>query len=264
MSFDNISQKTTYYFVAVQLNGRMEYIMTNYYNGYKVNDDKKNLSILSFLKYLLKYWYIILLSAIIATSVAYVYTEFFMTPAYSSTAKLYISNKNSENITTTDFSISSQLGKDYMELMGDYVILEPVSKAIDGKYSASQIKSFLKTYNPTETRFLEVTITCPDPKDAKELVDLVCQISQDMFIEVLNADRVTIVSEGRVPNSPSSPNLFNNLITGCMAGLVCSVGLIFLVYILNDTIKHADDIEKALDLNVLATIPFSSNAKSYY
>lgn len=235
-----------------------------YYNGYKVNDDKKNISILSFLKHLLKYWYIIILAVIISTSGSYVYTKFFVSPTYSSTAKLYISNKHSDNITTTDFSISNQLGKDYMELMDDYIILEPVSEAINGKYSAGQIKSFLYIYNPTDTRFLEVTVTSPNPQDSKEIVDLICKISQGMFIEVLNADRVTIVREGRVPSAPSSPNLFNNLVTGAMAGLVFSVGIIFLVFILNDTIKHAEDIEKSLDLNVLATIPFSSNAKSYY
>lgn len=238
--------------------------MTNYYNGYRVHGEEKNISIINFLKYLLKYWYVIIMITAFASGVAYIYTTFFVTPNYRSSAKLYILTRQSENITTSDFSVSNALGMDYMELMNDFTILEPVSKAIDNKYSASQIKSFLHIENPESTRFLEVTITCPDPEDAKEIVDLVCEISQEKFIEVLNADKVTIVRKGRLPVSPSTPNLFKNVVIGSMGGLAVSVALLFLLFTLNDTIKYAEDVEKALDLNVLASIPYSSNAKTYY
>lgn len=238
--------------------------MTNYYNGYRVHGEEKNISIINFLKYLLKYWYVIIIISAFASGVAYVYTTFFMTPTYSSTSKLYIGAKKSENISTSDFAVSSALGKDYMELMNDDTILEPVSKAINGKYSSGQIKSFLRLNNPEGTRFLEVTITCPDPEYAKEIVDLVCEISQEKFIEVLEVDRVSIIRKGKVPQHPSSPNLSKNITIGGLGGAVCSAGLIFLLFILNDTIKYAEDVEKALDLNVLATIPYSSNAKTYY
>lgn len=238
--------------------------MTNYYNGYRVHGEEKNISIINFLKHILKYWYIILSATLLATTIAYIYTTFFVTPMYRSTAKLYILTRQSENITTSDFSVSNALGKDYMELIDDVIILEPVSDAIGGKYSAGQIKSFLSINNPENTRFLEITITSPNPKDSQKMVNLVCKISQEVFVDVLNADKVTIVREGRIAQSPSSPNLFKNLVIGGMIGALCSVAVIFLLFTLNDTIKFAEDVEKALDLNVLATIPFSSNSKSYY
>ena len=238
--------------------------MTNYYYGKRVQSQEKHATIISFLKHLLKYWYVIILIASLAVGAAYVYTTYFMIPTYRSTAKIYILNKQSENITTTDLSVSDLLSKDYMELMKDDVILEPVATALNHKYSSAQLRSFISVSNPEKTRFLVVTATCPNPEDAKVIVDSVCEISQDVFVEILNADRVNIISKGKIPHQPSSPNLFNNLIVGGMGGAALAVGIIFIIFLLNDTIKYAEDIERALDLNVLATIPHSQNSKTYY
>ncbi len=238
--------------------------MTNYYYGKRVQSQEKHATIINFLKHLLKYWYVIILIASLAVGAAYVYTTYFMTPTYRSTAKLYILNKQTENITTTELTISNLLSKDYMELIEDDVILEPVATALNHKYSSSQLRSFLSISNPENTRFLVVTATCPNPEDAKEIVDSVCEISQEIFVEILNADRVNIISKGKIPHYPSSPNLFNNLLVGGMGGAALAVGIIFIIFLLNDTIKYAEDVERALDLNVLATIPYSQSSKTYY
>jgi capsular polysaccharide biosynthesis protein len=49
---------------------------------------------------------------------------------------------------------------------------------------------------------------------------------------------------------------------GGVAGIVLVVAILVLMYMLDDTIKTAEDVENYLDLNVLASIPLEEGTKN--
>jgi succinoglycan biosynthesis transport protein ExoP len=54
---------------------------------------------------------------------------------------------------------------------------------------------------------------------------------------------------------PSSPKVFLNMLLGTLAGLVLGIGLAFFLEYLDTSVKTMDDVEKFLELPVLAVVP---------
>ena len=64
-----------------------------------------------------------------------------------------------------------------------------------------------------------------------------------------------IIEEGQVPTQKSSPSNTRNAALGALLGLVLTCGITAMQMILNDTIQTEEDVERYLDLTVLASVP---------
>lgn len=206
-------------------------------------------------------WYILIVLLVVCILAAVIYSNFIATPMYDSTGKLYIMKKQSENISSSDLSVSLYLTKDYEELIVDKAVLDEVSDALDNKYSYAQLKSAVTVTNPENTRFLEITVKTPDAVDSKKIVDSICEVSQEKIVELLGIDQVTIIRKGDIASEPSSPNISGIIIKSIFAAFIAFAGIVVLICFLNDKINGPEDIEKYLDISVLGNIPYNQNKK---
>jgi non-specific protein-tyrosine kinase len=74
---------------------------------------------------------------------------------------------------------------------------------------------------------------------------------------------LNIIEGATVPSTPFSPNTKMNVLLAAVVGLVLAVGGIFVIEYLDDTVKGADDIVKALDSPVLGKIGRISGGIDY-
>ncbi len=220
---------------------------------------KKNINLAEFFFECSKRWYIIVTVTFLCFIITFLYSSFFATPMYDSTAKLYIINKQSENINSSDFSISTYLTSDFADIIVDNVVLDEVADELDNKYSTSQIRSFLSIDTPDNTRIIEILVRSPNAEDSKQIADSICNISESTLVEIMGLDRVQIIRKGTLARKPSVPNTGNNVFLGIMMGFVISLFIVLFVYITDNKISSAKDVEKYLELNVLATIPYNQN-----
>ena len=77
----------------------------------------------------------------------------------------------------------------------------------------------------------------------------------------MKIDAVKTVEEADLPTHPSSPSVFRNTLLGGVLGIILAMGVIILIYILDDTIKTPEDVENYLGLNVLTSIPIHEGAQ---
>ena len=66
---------------------------------------------------------------------------------------------------------------------------------------------------------------------------------------------ITIHAEAEVPAAPSSPNVPLFLSLGAIVGLVAGVGIAFLLEMLDTSVKSLEDVERFLEVPVLAVVP---------
>ena len=78
--------------------------------------------------------------------------------------------------------------------------------------------------------------------------------------EVMDIEAVNVVDVANLPEGPSSPNTMKNTAIGFAAGLFIAAAAYTLVFILDDTIKTPDDVERVLGVSVLAVIPYDEAA----
>ncbi len=224
-------------------------------------NDYNKLNLKDLMYTVLTRWYILIVLLVICIFSAVIYSNFIATPMYDSTGKLYIMNKQSENISSSDLSVSIYLTKDYEELIVDKAVLDEVSDELDNKYSYAQLRSAVTVVNPENTRFLEITVRTPSAVDSKKIVDSICEVSQEKIVELLGIDQVVIIRKGDIASAPSSPNTSGNIMKSILVAFIVFAGIVVLICFLNDKINGPEDIEKYLDISVLGNIPYNQNKK---
>ena len=105
------------------------------------------------------------------------------------------------------------------------------------------------------TRIVTIIVQNENPALAQELANVIREVSSKQIVDVMGVEAVNMVDEANLPLAPSSPNTHKNMLMGFAWGCLLAVAFILLLYLLNDTIKNAEDVERYLNLNVLASIP---------
>jgi capsular polysaccharide biosynthesis protein len=185
-----------------------------------------------------------------------------MIPIYTSSAKLYMINKEDGQITTlADLQIGSYLVQDYKILVKSRPVAEEVIKKLNLELSSGQLISLISVLAPEDSRVLQINVSYFDPQMAKTIVDTIAQVSSERMVSIMGMEQVNIIEEGAVPAYPSSPDIrHNTLLAGCGGFLIASV-LVIIFALLNDSIKSSEDIEKYLGLTTLGFIPVETSTR---
>ncbi len=210
--------------------------------------------------YLLKHQlWIVLLSGIICASMAGLISSFLLTPNYTSRTQLYILSKSTSITSLADIQLGTQLTQDYMVLVKSRPVVNKVIENLGLDMEYEDMLDYISISNPTNTRILEIQVEYPDAYLAKEIVDDFAKVSASQIAKIMDVAEPTIVEEGYMQPDPSSPNTPRNIVIGGLIGVFLAAGVAIVLYLLDDTIKDADDIEKYLGLTNLGLIPVESN-----
>lgn len=199
--------------------------------------------------------WLILLAAVIGGGGAGAFSKFVLTPVYSSTAMLYVLSKETTLTSLADLQIGSQLTKDYRIIITSRPVLEDVIESLNLDMTYKQLRNIITIANPSESRILTITITDPDPRLAKQMVDQVANTASDYIGDIMEMVPPKMIEDGEMAAMPDGPNVGKNAMLGAMAAMMVVCGFISMGVILNDTIQTEDDVEKYLGLTVLASVP---------
>ena len=169
---------------------------------------------------------------------------------------------SSASATYSELQSGSMLTKDYMELVKSRPVLEKTISKLNLDMEPEDLVDMIKTDTPTDTRIMSISVESEDPKEAKQIADALRKAVSVQIKDIMNADSVNTVEEGNLPTKASSPSVKKNMVIGALLGLIVSMGLTVLVYVLDDTVKTPDDVEKYLGLNVLTSIPIQEGSSA--
>ena len=201
-----------------------------------------------------KIWLIILLAGL-GFGMMIGYTMLFVKPTYSSSSTIYILTKTTSITSLADFQIGTQLTQDYKVIITSRPVLEEVIENLGLNMSYDTLKGQISVNNPDNTRFLELTVKNNDAYLAKKIVDELTNVSVKKTAEVMETEPPNIMDYGQLPESPIAPSMKKNGIIGGLLGLVLACAIIIIRYMMNDSIKNGEDVERYLGLNVLGMIP---------
>ena len=134
-------------------------------------------------------------------------------------------------------------------------VLEEVIQNLGLNTTYDALKKQISINNPDNTRFLEITITDTDAYLAKKIVDELTDVSVKNTASVMDTEPPNIMDYGQVPEKPIAPSMKKNGIIGGLLGFVLACAIIIIQFMMNDSIKTGEDVEKYLGLNVLGMIP---------
>lgn len=222
------------------------------------NDDVIEIDLKDLFGYLLHWVWIIAACGIIAALVGFLISRFAITPLYKSTTTIYILNKqdnSNNNLTYSDLQLGSQLTMDYALLIKSRTVLEQVLETYNLDISYGAFAGQVDVETVSNTRSINITVTNPDPVMAMMLADQVREIAAEHITSVMDIQAVNLVDAANLPTSPSSPSVMKWTAVGMLIGLFLCVAVLIVHFLLDDTVKSSEDVEKYLGLSTLAMIP---------
>lgn len=208
-----------------------------------------------------KLW-IIVLAMVVCAGVAGIFTKTMITPQFKSSSMLYILTQSTSITSLADIQMGSQLTKDYSILVQSRPVLEEVIKNLKLDIKYEQMVKKIEIANPADTRIITITVTDPDPKMAKTITDEIAEVASDRIADIMKQeDKPSIVEKGHIAETKSSPSTVKNCAIAGLLGAVVAAFIIILIFMMDDTIKTADDIEKYLGITTLGTIPTGDKSK---
>ncbi|NLT49024.1 MAG: hypothetical protein GXX92_11500 [Clostridiales bacterium] len=201
---------------------------------------------------------LILIITIVAGLLAFAVSQFFITPQYEASVKLFVNNSRAGQADTTsisDLNASERLVNTYMEIVKSNTVLEKVAQNDNLDYSLDRLKKMVSTQAVQNTEIFYVKVTSDNPHHAQLLANRIAMDAPDEIMDFVEATSVKVIDFAILPTEQATPNVKLNTAIGLLLGLVLSVLLVLLLDMLDVTIRSEEDIKKLTDLPVLGTIP---------
>ena len=229
-----------------------------------MNNQEANMieiDVLSLLRTIWRKKFLILLTAILTTGLAFAYSAFLATPQYDSTTRLYVVNQSGDNgavITTQDLQAGSFLVKDYKEIILSQDVLKNVTTTLG---ITDDIEEKITVEIPVDTRILSITVRDSDPNQAATIANTLRDEAAKKIIEVTKVSDVTTLEAALPAENPSTPQTKRNLVLGFIVGAFLATALVLVLEVLDDRVKRPQDIEEGLGMTLLGVVPQAEKLK---
>lgn len=175
-------------------------------------------------------------------------------PVYESAARLAV--VSGEEISEDMAQQSDEnLADYYLEIITSGPVINRVTESCQLDLSYDQFVERLKVYKTSGNNTLNVCFYDRDPQTAKAVVDTICQQALAEMRELTGRGELIFIEEAYVSYEPQRQDLTSWAIYGALGGFGATFFIILFLFLLNDTLKMAEDIERCLEVEVLSEIP---------
>lgn len=200
----------------------------------------------------------LILFTLIGTAAVGLYTVFIISPVYSLQSKLIMKNASGQNTdaqTIEALNLFQRQTKTYLEIADLPPVKEETNKALDlSPDEISKIKSVRLT-NDSGSQLVTVTVRALDRDLADRYIKEYVIQYKKFTANRLGRDNLSVVTEALGSNSPVYPILWKNLLVSILVFSFVGFNVIFIKYVLSDSIDSYEDLEELVGTPVLGMIP---------
>ncbi|MCP3739696.1 YveK family protein [Rossellomorea sp. BNER] len=219
---------------------------------------EETISLRELLNTLKKRLSLIVIITALATMVSGLISFFVLTPVYQSSTQLLVNQSKSEQPAYNLQEIQSnlQLINTYNVIMKSPAILDKVVSNLDLKMTSNELNEKITVQSEEDSQVVNVSVQDEDPQKAADIANETVAVFKEEIVKIMNVDNVSVLSKAEVGEnvSPIKPKPLLNIAIALVVGLMTGVGLAFLLEYFDNTIKTEQDIEKILELPVLASV----------
>ena len=199
---------------------------------------------------------VVILFVVLVGILGCLYGLFIQKPMYkSSTSIVLISEaKDNSQLTYNDVSVNQNLVSTYSEIVKSKRILNQVINNLNLDYSYGALSNNIEVSSVTGTQIIKITVTDENSKTAMKVANEIGKVFAKEIPELYNISNVNILDTAEVAPSAYNVNITKQSAIFLLAGLVLGLGVVFVMYYFDRSVKNASQIEDKLKLPVLATV----------
>lgn len=203
---------------------------------------------------------IVFLVTLWVTVIGIIYTFVIIDPTYTAKASISIEVTVTETTTSDQsaLSISQNLVATYKAFAMTDLVLDAVIEDVEQLHgmTADQVSKMITISTVTSVPIIDIAVENGNKELAAEIANSLIEKSiekADGYL--LLKDRLKPIDYAKLPVSPSAPNKTLNVIISFLIGGILSLGIIFVKEMFNNKFQSAAEMEKYLNINVIATVP---------
>ena len=199
---------------------------------------------------------VVILFVVLVGILGCLYGLFIQKPMYkSSTSIVLISEaKDNSQLTYNDVSVNQNLVSTYSEIVKSKRVLGQVINNLNLNYTYGALSNNIEVSSVTGTQIIKITVTDGNSKTAMKVANEIGKVFAKEIPELYNISNVNILDTAEQPSSAYNVNITKQSAISLLAGLVLGLGIVFVMYYFDRSVKNASQIEDKLKLPVLATV----------
>ncbi len=189
---------------------------------------------------------IILLIICISIIIGWCYSYIILEPIYQTSTTLLLEQKK-----VNDDSVST-----YSSLIKTKDVLNQIIQNSGIKITQEELKSSISIKSVSGTELIRITVENNNPENASILANEAANVFKEKIAkEIYNLENIHIVEKAEINNEPYNINHKKDLVMAFFIGILLASAYIFIITILDTTIKSSEEVEAETELIVLGTIP---------
>ena len=199
---------------------------------------------------------VVILFVVLVGILGCLYGLFIQKPMYkSSTSIVLISEaKDNSQLTYNDVSVNQNLVSTYSEIVKSKRVLGQVINNLNLNYTYGALSDNIEVSSVTGTQIIKITVTDENSKTAMKVANEIGKVFAKEIPKLYNISNVNILDTAEVAPSAYNVNITKQSAIFLLAGLVLGLGVVFVMYYFDRSVKNASQIEDKLKLPVLATV----------
>ena len=201
----------------------------------------------------------ILISMFAGLALASVATFFIITPKYNSQAQLIVKLPRTDATNAGDVNTNLLMINTYKDMITGDLVMSTVKDRLESEYdldkTVSELKGAIQVQQSHNSQMFSIVATDTKPVDAEHIANTTAKVFQENAKDVLDVDKISIISNAQASMTPVSPNNKLNLAIGLVIGMMVGVGLAFLLELLDRTVKDSRFVAENLGFTILGSVP---------
>ena len=221
------------------------------------NEEYETIDLLEVLNAVRQHLLAVILTTLILACAGFGVSKFLMTPKYQASALMIVNTRQdtTSNVTSDQINSATKLVSTYSIIIKSDTVLQQVINNLGLSLTYPELAGRVTVSAVDDTQVMKVTVLSDNPEWARQVCEQITVVSPDVILESVEAGSVKVISSASINPDPVSPNTMRNTAMGGVAGLVISLGIIFLTVLLDNKINTEEDVTKYLDLTVVGVIP---------
>lgn len=174
---------------------------------------------------------------------------------YSAVGKIIVTQRSGqESGELMDNASRVQPVYDVKEILTSGVFLEKIAEYLDFDISVGELKKSIVVEQIAPTRLLSVRVTRGNSEEAVKILEIITQYGDSCMEEILPDVQIGSLENINTASVQEEKSSTNGIKTGIIMGAAASVILacvFILLYLLNNSIRNKEDVERQLGLSVI-------------
>lgn len=218
----------------------------------------EEINIRDFLNYLKKYVLVIAAVALALVIGVFIYDKSIKKPLYTTYTTIILTKSNEAQtgttITQNDILLNQKLVETYSKIIKSKLVLEQVISETGVTYTTEELSENVSVEAYENTEMLKISVTDQDPELAASIANSIAQVFSGEIAKIYQINNISVVDVAVTPEEVSNNTLKRDLLIALFIGIFGTIGVVFVVYYFDDTVKLTDNLEEEIGMPVVAKV----------